>query len=206
MFDIQNYGSFIAAIMIFQLIPGPATFTILRATSKNGLSAGFGAVVGTLLGDLCFMIAAIAGLAAIMQANPTIFQGLQWFGVVYLLWMGFQPLNTEGKSTATRPEPVKSAWVYFRQAFAVSMTNPKVILFFVAFFPLFLRPESSWLTLLIMMLHVTILSFLYQAGLVLIGNQIAIRLMSIPSAGKIASRIAGAALICFALRLAIHNF
>ena len=205
MFDIQNYGSFIAAIMIFQLIPGPATFAILNATSKNGLSAGFAAVVGTLLGDLCFMVAAVIGLAAIMQANPVIFQGLQWFGAAYLLWMGVQLLSTKEQSSTTRPEPVKSAAIYFRQAFAVSMTNPKVVLFFVTFFPLFLHPESSRMTLLIMMLHVTFLSFLYQAGLVLIGNKIAIRLRSVPSAGKIASRIAGAALICFAVKLAIHN-
>lgn len=53
---------------------------------------------------------------------------------------------------------------HFRQAFAVSLTNPKVMLFFVAFFPLFLRPGASLLTLGIMMLHVTVLSLLYQGA------------------------------------------
>ncbi len=205
MFEIQNYGSFIAAILIFQLIPGPGTFAILNATSRNGVSAGFGAVFGTLLGDFCFMVAAIVGLAAIMHSHPMIFKSFQWFGAFYLAWMGFQLLRAEIKTAESRIEPIRSAWVYFRQAFAVCMTNPKAILFFVAFFPLFLSPVSSRMTLWIMMLHVTLLSFIYQGGLVLIGNQIASRLKSVPSAGHNASRIAGVVLICFAIKLALSN-
>ena len=58
----------------------------------------------------------------------------------------------------------------------MSITNPKVVLFFVAFFPLFLRPDSSSLTLAAMMVHVTAISFLYQAGPVLAGNSIARKL------------------------------
>ena len=84
----------------------------------------------------------------------------------------------------------------------MSLTNPKVVLFFVAFFPLFLRPDSSSLTLAAMMVHVTAISFLYQAGLVFAGNSIAQRLKSLPSARRIATRVAGVALIGFGIKLA----
>ena len=73
MFDIQNYISFIAAILVFQLIPGPGTLAILNATARNGVKAGLGAVLGTLLADFLYMVAAVAGLAAVMQANPLLF-------------------------------------------------------------------------------------------------------------------------------------
>ena len=205
MFDIQNYGSFIAAIVVFQLIPGPGTLAILNATARNGVGAGLGAVLGTLAGDFLFMVAAVAGLAAVMNANPAVFQALQWFGAAYLCWMGLQLLRARIAGDAATTEPRRAASVYFRQAFAVSITNPKVVLFFVAFFPLFLRPDSSSLTLAAMMVHVTVISFVYQAGLVLAGNSIARKLEALPSARRIATRLAGVALIGFGIKLASSN-
>jgi leucine efflux protein len=205
MFDIQNYGSFVAAIVVFQLIPGPGTLAILNATARNGVGAGLGAVLGTLAGDFLFMVAAVAGLAAVMNANPALFRALQWFGAAYLCWMGLQLLGARIAGDAATTEPRKAAIVYFRQAFAVSLTNPKVVLFFVAFFPLFLRPDSSSLTLAAMMVHVTAISLLYQAGLVLAGNSIARKLEALPSARRIATRLAGVALIGFGIRLVSSN-
>jgi len=205
MFDIQNYASFLIAILVFQLVPGPGTIAILNATARNGLGAGFGAVLGTLVGDFIYMVAAVLGLAAVMQANPILFEALQWFGAAYLVWMGIQLLRTRFASDADNSEPQRSGWVYFRQACMVSLTNPKVILFFVAFFPLFLRTDASGGTLVAMMLHVTLLSFLYQAGLVLVGNTVAVRLKAFPYARRLATRLAGIALIGFGCKLAAGN-
>lgn len=205
MFDIQNYASFVTAILIFQLIPGPGTLAILNATARNGVAAGLGAVIGTLLGDMLYMVAAVIGLAAVMNSHPVLFQGLQWFGAAYLGWMGLQLLLKPVVSGSGERETRKSAWVYFRQAFAVSLTNPKVMLFFVAFFPLFLRADASGLTLAAMMAHVTVLSFLYQAALVLVGNALARRLASLPVLRQLATRLAGGALLAFGIRLALDN-
>jgi threonine/homoserine/homoserine lactone efflux protein len=205
MFDIQNYGSFIAAIIVFQLVPGPGTLAILNATARNGLRAGLGAVLGTLTGDFVYMVAAVAGLAAVMNANPGVFQALQWFGSAYLCWIGVQLLRARVGRDPARAEPRKSASVYFRQAFAVSLTNPKVVLFFVAFFPLFLRPDSAGTTLVAMMAHVTLISLLYQSVLVVAGNAVARKLASVPAARSVATRLAGIALIGFGIKLASSN-
>ena len=205
MFEIQNYPSFIAAIVIFQLIPGPGTLAILNATARNGIRAGLGAVLGTLVGDFAYMVAAVIGLAAVMKANPLLFAALQWFGAAYLVWMGVQLLRTHGEAVDAPAAGTKSGWVYFRQALAVSLTNPKVVLFFVAFFPLFLRRESSSVTLAAMMVHVTLISFAYQAGLVLLGNAVARRLAQLAPARRIATRLAGIALVGFGIKLAISN-
>lgn len=205
MLEIQNYGSFIAAILIFQLIPGPGTLAILNATARNGIRAGIGAVMGTLLGDFAFMLAAILGLAAVMNATPLLFEALQWFGAAYLCWLGFQLLTSKVDAVKSADEERKSGWAYFRQAFAVCLTNPKAILFFVAFFPLFLAPGSSPMTLAAMIMHVTVISFAYQAGLVLLGNAVARRLSGLPSARRIATRLAGIALVGFGIRLALSE-
>ena len=200
-FDIQHYASFIAAILIFQAVPGPGTLTILNATARDGARAGLAAVLGTLCGDLLFMLAAVAGLAAVMRAYPLLFQGLQWFGAAYLMWLGARMLvggeEASSADTATGTAPAR-----FRQAFAVSVTNPKVMLFFVAFFPLFLQPAASPLTLAVMMAHVTLISLAYQSGLVFVGHHVARALRGLPAARRIASRLGGIALIGFGIRLA----
>jgi len=204
-FEIQNYGSFVCAILLFQLIPGPGTLAILTATARSGIGAGCGAVMGTLVGDFVYMVAAVVGLAAVMNANPLLFRALQWFGVAYLCWIGVQLLRARLAGAGTAPDSRKSAWVYFRQAFVVSLTNPKVVLFFVAFFPLFLRVDASPITLGAMMAHVTVISFLYQTGLVLIGNAVARTLSSLPVVRTVATRFAGLALIGFGVKLALSN-
>lgn len=205
MFDIQNYASFLLAILVFQLVPGPGTIAILNATARNGIGAGFGAVLGTLLGDFIYMLAAVLGLAAVMRANPVFFEALQWFGAGYLCWIGIRLLRARCAGENGASQPLRTARAYFRQACAVSLTNPKVVLFFVAFFPLFLRADASGGTLVALMLHVTLLSLLYQAGLVLVGNAVARRLKAYPFARRLATQLAGIALVGFGLRLAATN-
>lgn len=201
--DIQNYGSFIAAILVFQAVPGAGTIAILDATARDGRRAGMAAVLGTLAGDFLFMLAAAAGLAALLQAQPLLFQALRWFGVAYLGWLGVQLLRSRPSAEGSTPARPQTARVYFRRAFMVSLTNPKVMLFFVAFFPLFLRPDASALTLPVMMLHVTALSLVYQGTLVLAGNLVARRLAAFAGARRVATRLAGLALVALGVRLAV---
>jgi len=205
MFGIQNYTSFIAAILVFQLIPGAGMFAILNATARNGVGAGLGAVAGTILGDFIYMVGAVLGLAAVMYAYPFAFGLLQWFGVAYLCWLGIKLLRAPIPDSGNTPEPKKSGALYFRQACMISLTNPKVILFFMAFFPLFLRADASSMTLVAMMAHVTIISFLYQTCLVLLGNVLTRKLSSWPPARRVATRLAGIALIGFGIKLAVNN-
>lgn len=205
MFGIQNYGSFVGAILVFQAVPGAGTISILDATARHGQKTGLASVAGTLAGDFIFMVAAAAGLAALMQANPLLFRGLQWFGAAYLCWMGIKLLRTNFRNEATKPESSSSSWKYFRRALGVSLTNPKVVLFFVAFFPLFMKPGASMATLAIMMLHVSVLSLVYQALLAFVGNEVAARLKSFPSARKIATRTAGLALVGLSFKLAVNS-
>ncbi|MBT4090314.1 MAG: LysE family translocator [Deltaproteobacteria bacterium] len=204
MFNIQNYSSFIMAIIIFQLVPGAGTITILNATARNGVGSGMRTVLGTITGDFIYMLAAVLGLAAVLSAYPGILASAQWIGVIYLCWMGWKLLRT---SVSNQPSDIaleKGSWGYFRQALAVSLTNPKVIMFFMAFFPLFLSSDSEPATLFIMMVHVTILSILYQTGLVFIGKTAAQTLSRWKWARLLATRLAGIALIGFGGKLALN--
>lgn len=205
MFDIQNYASFVAAVVVFQLIPGPGTLAILNATARGGAGAGIGAVLGTLAGDFVYMLAAVLGLAAVLAAYPQVLAAAQWVGVAYLCWLGVKLVVARVDALPAAEAVRRDGRVYFRQAFAVSLTNPKVVMFFMAFFPLFLRPGSTPGTLIAMMLHVSLIAFAYQAALVLIGNAAARRLARWPHARRFATRLAGVALIGFGARLALDS-
>lgn len=205
MLGIQHYPGFVAAILLFQLVPGPGTLAILGATARDGVPAGMGAVLGTLLGDFIYMLTAMLGLAAVLAAHPIAFSAVRWFGIAYLIWIGLTYLRAASWGDQNA-EPMPRNWrSHFRRACAVSLTNPKVIMFFMAFFPLFVRADASPLTLGIMMLHVTLLSFFYQAGLVVIGNAMARRLSRIRAVRVISTRLAGVALIGFGVRLALDG-
>ncbi len=205
MFGIQNYGSFIMAVVVFQLIPGAGTITILNATARNGTGCGMKAVFGTLSGDFIYMLAAVLGLAAILSAYPNILASAQWIGVAYLCWIGWKFLRASVADHPTDATLEQNGWAYFRQALAVSLTNPKVIMFFMAFFPLFLSTESTSVTLLTLMVHVTAISLLYQTSLVIVGNAAARRFSRWQYARLIATRLAGVALIGFGVKLAFNN-
>lgn len=205
MFDIQNYTSFIAAIVLFQVIPGPGTLAILTATARNGVGAGMGAVLGTLVGDLAYMLAAVLGLAAVLATSPVLFTAIQWAGIAYLCRLGWNLLRTAIGGESAAPATAAGGWTYFRQAFAVSLTNPKVIMFFMAFFPLFMTADARPATLAAMMAHVTLISLAYQTGLVLVGNAATRRLSRMKHARRFATRLAGVALIGFGVRLAFSS-
>ena len=176
MFDIQNYGSFIMAVVLFQIIPGAGTITILNAAAQKGFGGGMKAVFGTLSGDFIYMLAAVLGLSAILSAYPNILVSAQWIGVGYLCWLGWKILRSSVTDQSTDIKLEHRDWAYFRHGLAVSLTNPKVIMFFMAFFPLFLRIDSTPITLVTLMAHITVISFLYQPSLVLIGSYVARRL------------------------------
>lgn len=202
--DVQYQGSFVVAILIFQLMPGPGTLNVLRATADHGRKAGFAAVAGTLLGGLLCMGAAVSGLAAVMNGVPHLIQLVQWAGSAYLAWMGWCLLHRSRQAaTAARAEAVPALGQHMRQALALSLTNPKVILFYFALFPLFLQHPVAAPTLAAMVLQVTGISLAYQSILVIVGNRVARRLGHRPSAGQIAQRVAGLLLMGFALRLVL---
>jgi leucine efflux protein len=205
MFGIEHYGSFVLAIVAFQVMPGPGTLTILNATARYGVRSGMSAVWGTLTGDFLFMLGAVLGLAALLAAHPAVLSSLQWLGIAYLCWLGLKMLRKPAAKEETAPARLAESRMCFRRAFAVCLTNPKAIMFFMAFFPLFLAPSAGLVTLAVMMLHVSLISLLYQSGLVLVGNAVAVRFSRLPCLHTWARRLTGLGLIAFGIKLAARK-
>ena len=137
MLGIGDYGAFCAAILLFLALPGPGTFALLTSTAKGGMRAGAAATAGLILGDQVLLWLAVAGVAALLAAHPLLFQAVQYLGAVYLVWIGLKLIFAKpGDASPIRIEPHH----YARQAFLITLLNPKAIVFYMAFFPLFIDP------------------------------------------------------------------
>ena len=136
---VADYGSFVIAIIVFLLIPGPGNLALITSTSKGGVPGGMGATFGVIAGDQVLMWAAVAGVSAIMTAYPAAFRAVQWMGAVYLTWLGIKMLAAkagDGPILQIKPQH------YFRQALVITLLNPPAIVFYMAFFPLFVDPAQ----------------------------------------------------------------
>jgi threonine/homoserine/homoserine lactone efflux protein len=202
MLGISDYWAFIATVLVFLMLPGPGTFAILTSTAKGGLRGGYAALAGLMIGDWLLMSAALIGVAALLAAHPILFKSVQWLGVGYLVWVGVQLLRA-GTVAGTTPLPINPG-TYFRQGFLITLINPKAIIFYMAFFPLFVDPASyrGPATLAAMGVTISLLTFLYCTVLIVTGDWAARRLRANRVAGRWLSRMAGVALIGFGARLA----
>ena len=202
---ITNYWAFCATVFFFLALPGPGTFAILTSSAKGGVRGGFASLGGVLLGDWLLMLAAMLGLAAVLQANPVVFKGIQYLGVAYLVWVGAQLVMAKEGAASTNLLPIDRGH-FFRQTFLITLINPKAIIFYMAFFPLFIDPTTAtvpW-TFLAMGVTISAITVCYCSFLVFVGNAVARAFAKNRRAGNIASKLAGFGLIGFGAKLATN--
>ncbi len=200
MLGIGDYGAFCAAILIFLALPGPGTFALLTSTAKGGLRAGAAATLGVIVGDQVLLWLAVAGVAALLAANPLIFQGVQYLGAAYLTWIGLKLiLARPGSAPPIRIEPRQ----YARQALLITLLNPKAIVFYMAFFPLFIDPvqHRGAVTFMAMAATIAVITAAYGLTLCAFANAITAQVRAHRKLGQALERLAGVFLVAFGIRL-----
>jgi leucine efflux protein len=198
---ITDIWQLIAATMVFLMLPGPGTFCVLTSTGQHGLRGGFASLAGLMLGDAVLMFLAAIGVAALLKANPLLFQGLQYLGAAYLAYLGIKLLTAkQGQGGAVVPF---SDAADFRRGFLVTLINPKAIVFYMAFFPLFIDPTTHQgsLTFATMAAVISTCTLFYGSLLVIAGNAAAKRLARNRRIAAFASKAAGVFLIGFGVKL-----
>lgn len=204
MFGIADYGAFVIAVVVFLAIPGPGNLALITSTGKGGVSGGLAATLGVIAGDQVLMWAAVAGVAALLAATPALFGAVQWLGAAYLAWLGWKMLTAKpGDAPVLNIRPRQ----YFQQAAAITLLNPKAIVFYMAFFPLFVDPahHQGLVTFGAMAATIAALTFAYGLGMTLIVHFLAERLRANPLVGRVLEKLAGVFLIGFGVKLALSK-
>ena len=204
MFGIADYGAFVAAIVLFLAIPGPGNLALITSTGKGGVRAGMAACMGVIAADQVLMWMAVAGVAGLLAAYPAAFHAVQWLGAVYLGWMGYKMLTAKpGDAPVLNIAPRH----YFRQGAVITLLNPKAIVFYMAFFPLFVNPAThrGLVTFAAMAATIATLTFLYSLVVVLLTHFLAERMRANPTVARVLEKTAGVFLIGFGVKLAISR-
>ena len=200
MLGIADYGAFCAAILVFLALPGPGTFALLTSTGKGGFRAGAAATLGLILGDQVLLWLAVAGVAALLAAQPLLFQGVQYLGAAYLAWIGLKLIFAQpGTAGPVRIEPRH----YARQAFLITLLNPKAIVFYMAFFPLFIDPAShrGAVTFAAMAVTIAVITAVYCLLLCAFAGAVSARVKANLRLARGLERLAGVFLVGFGIRL-----
>ena len=204
MFGIADYGAFVAAIVVFLMIPGPGNLALVTSTGKGGIRGGLAATLGVIAGDQVLMWAAVAGVAALLAAYPAAFSAVQWIGAGYLAWLGFRMLTAKpGAAPILNIRPRQ----YFQQALMITLLNPKAIVFYMAFFPLFVDPvrHQGLTTFGVMAATIAVLTFCYGLIATLLTHFLAERLRANPRISTALEKLAGVFLIAFGIKLAVSR-
>ena len=200
MLGIADFGAFCASILLFLALPGPGTFALLTSTGKGGFQAGATATLGLIAGDQLLLWLAVAGLAALLAAHPAVFSGVQYAGAAYLGWIGLKLIFAKpGSASPVRIE----AHHYARQAFFITLLNPKAIVFYMAFFPLFIDAAAhrGLLTFATMALTIATLTAVYCLLLCAFANAVSAQVRAHQRLARALEKLAGVFLLAFGLRL-----
>ena len=204
MFGIADYGAFVVAIIVFLAIPGPGNLALLTATGKGGVRSGLAATLGVIAGDQVLLWLAVAGLSALLINYPTLYSSIQWAGAAYLIGLGYSLFNAKpGDAPVLNMKPDH----YFRQALFITVLNPKAIVFYMAFFPLFVDPaiHQGLLTFAVMATTIAALTLAYGLAVVLLAHYLAERVRANPIVTVMLNKVAGVLLIGFGLKLAFFK-
>jgi len=141
---IENFGLFALTALLLNLTPGNDMLFVIARSSSQGSRAGIISSLGVMAGCIVHMLAAVAGLSAIIANSALAFSIIKYFGAAYLIYLGIQSFLDKKKHLKINPSIQKNSYnKIFWQAVITNVLNPKVALFFLAFLPQFINTKSE---------------------------------------------------------------
>ena len=183
MLGITELWTYVLAVVIIIVLPGPNSLYCLSVSAGHGRAAGWRALAGILVGDSILMMATILGAGTVLRVYPAVFDAIKLIGGAYLAYLGIRLLigayyNFKNRHQIRRAEfgiKTPSRQNYFYRSLSLSLTNPKAILFFLSFFVQFVNPANAHtlLSFLVLALILQITSCAYLSLLVFSGSRLA---------------------------------
>jgi RhtB (resistance to homoserine/threonine) family protein len=203
---IPDFGYFCLAVLLLNATPGPDTAFIVGRSIAQGRAAGLVSALGISAGCCVHAIAATLGLSALLATSATAFTLIKLAGGIYLMYLGLRMLLTRASHDGA---PAKNASArplrtIFLQALVTNLLNPKVVLFFLSFFPQFVSPTATGKTLSFLLLGAVfvLMSTGWNCATALISGTLARRVGSSQRVRLWLERCVGAAFIALGARIA----
>lgn len=192
---IEIWLAFVAALLVFFIIPGPTMILVVSEAISHGKKSVIPLVSGVFLGGFVAMSLSLLGLGAILATSASLFVALKWLGAAYLVYLGIKTWQ-KGAIDFSQIKQDAPRKKMFGSAFLVTVLNPKDIIFFVAFLPQFVNPSAELLPqFLLLMATFLILDMLNIILYTVFARTMRTKINS-PKTQKVVNRIGGSALIC----------
>ena len=209
MFGITHFGFFVIAVFLLNVTPGPDTAYIVGRSVAQGRGAGLMSALGISAGCCVHSLACAFGLTALLAASATAFTVIKFVGALYLIYLGVRLVFTRpaaaGAAGAVRAAGApKSLRQLFLQGFWTNVLNPKVVLFFVSFFPQFVTTGSDHKALAFLTLGVVfvVMSMVWNSFVAWIAGGVTQRFSGKPGVKRWLDRGVGSAFVGLGIRLA----
>jgi len=205
----SKYGEFLAFAAVLVLIPGPDFAVVTKNTLVGGRRRGRWTALGVSSSNLVQGSAAAAGLSALIVRVQPVFEAIKWAGVAYLAYLGVQAIRSARRgeyAPLDGDDPPRAAHhaAGWRQGFLSNITNPKVLVFYLAVLPQFLAPGAGLGWLLVLAWSHTVISLAYLLTLVT-GLHSARRVLMRRTVRRGLDATTGAVLLGFGARLATEH-
>ncbi|MBH0065677.1 LysE family translocator [Psychrobacter sp. SZ93C1] len=212
MFGIENYLGFILAAILLNLTPGTDSMYIITRSISQGQTAGFYSVLGITSGILVHTLLASLGLSVLLANSPTAFMLVKYIGAGYLCYLGVkmlmskqQPLIANSLQDSEKPKSIKPLdhWQIYKQGVLTNTFNPKVALFFLAFFPQFIDSSYAYGMLSFLMLGLTfaVTGFIWCLCLALLASKFSKKLRENPKIESMMNKISGVVFMGLGIKL-----
>lgn len=147
--SLHTWWLFLMMTFVVSATPGPNMLLVMSTSARFGFHAAVAAMAGCLLVLILMMGISAAGLGALLQSFPTVFNTLRWLGAAYLAYLGIkcwrEPVAEDAGGVVAQASTVPAYRSLFRQGVLVAASNPKAILFAVAFLPQFIDATTPQL-------------------------------------------------------------
>ncbi|SIO61313.1 resistance to homoserine/threonine (RhtB) family protein [Burkholderia sp. GAS332] len=209
MFGITHFEFFVVAVFLLNVTPGPDTAYIIGRSVAQGRGAGLMSALGICSGCCVHSLACAFGLTALLAASATAFTVIKFVGAIYLIYLGVRlifakPAADQAVGEARAAGAPKSLRQLFLQGFWTNVLNPKVVLFFVSFFPQFVTTGSDHKVLAFLTLGVVfvVMSLIWSCFIAWIAGSVTRRFSGKPLVKKWLDRGVGSAFVGLGLKLA----
>lgn len=203
---ISDFGLFLVAVLLLNATPGPDTAYIVGRSIAQGRSAGLMSALGISAGCCVHALASAIGLSAILAASATAFTFIKLAGGAYLVYLGIRMMLAKpgDPSAANAVQDVRPHRTIFLQAMVTNVLNPKVILFFLAFIPQFVRADAPQKTVAFLLLGVAfaVISMFWNSGTAFLAGTLARGAGRNPRVKLWLERVVGATFVALGAKLA----
>ena len=205
----ETYGSFLAFALLLTVVPGPDFVVTTKNTLAGGRGRGAWTAAGIATSNAVQGAAAAAGLGAVIVRSQPLFEAIRWVGIAYLVYLGVQALRSaiavpDPRHDQDSGPPAAERVAGWRQGFLSNITNPKVLLFYLAVLPQFLEPDGGVPTMLLLAFSHAVLSLVYLLVLVA-GMHRARRLLMRRRVRRGLDGVTGCVLLGFGARMALER-